>query len=202
MRPTIVCQVRLSTSRPIKNVSLSLQCPLGITSSVNHLTFARIESSDHMQTNIKLDSSCLPSGLDVQLSVCYQNNDQTGKTKVHCQQIRLPLTLVAKPCDTPKKMKHRFTIESSRPCADLTRLLPSMTSSENSSNCVGMQYIHGPKATILTSKSSNKYRIESEELPCMWLLIIHCDVTLRCNDKINLNELFTLIDRHVEVRKA
>ena len=65
------------------------------------------------------------------------------------------------------------------------------------------------KTKLIITNLTDKYRIESEELPCMWLLmkhfvrrllIVHCDVTLRCNDKINLNELFMLIDRHVEVR--
>jgi len=208
----VPCQIKLKAIRLINNLQVSIQCPLGLVSTIKHFSIPSLEPSDQLSTidlEIKLDGICLPSCLEIQTSITYNELDESPR--VHLSTISVPFSLVAQSCQPAKKLNHRITFQTDKPCIDLTTLFQEFNSSENESNAIGFEYIHGPRASILTSKSNERYRIECEEFSGLWLVVdafvkrltTHIpQVHIMYNDKPTSDQLNDIIDRHFEVRKA
>ncbi|KAJ7401328.1 protein PTHB1 isoform X3 [Pitangus sulphuratus] len=81
-------------------------------------------------------------------------------------------------------------------------------------NALGFQFLTGSKTTLLASKTSQRYRIQSDQLEDLWLITKELTRRLEehfkkqnCKDfactysgSIPLQEYFELIDRHFELR--
>uniref|UniRef100_A0A8C5WZY1 Bardet-Biedl syndrome 9 n=1 Tax=Malurus cyaneus samueli TaxID=2593467 RepID=A0A8C5WZY1_9PASS len=88
------------------------------------------------------------------------------------------------------------------------------SSEGDSANALGFQFLTGSKTTLLASKTSQRYRIQSDQFEDLWLvtkeLIHRLEVHFKkenCKDfactfsgSIPLQEYFELIDRHFELR--
>uniref|UniRef100_H2YQF5 Uncharacterized protein n=1 Tax=Ciona savignyi TaxID=51511 RepID=H2YQF5_CIOSA len=126
-----------------------------------------------------------------------------GTPQVISSHFSLPISIVAKPSSPVKKQDHKVTLQTNQPCVNLMELLPELSQSDSGPSCVGLEYIHGPKATILTSKSSNRYRIQCDEYEGLGLVTNELVVRLQkrglkvsTQDPVNLIEYFNLVDQH------
>ena len=71
----------------------------------------------------------------------------------------------------------------------LLDLFPEFVLDNTMSNAAGFQYFGGPYVTVLSSKTSQRYRLQSDNLACLWLLVqsLHSRLTKRFNqDKMGL----------------
>lgn len=212
VRPSTTCQIKLNTTRSLTDVQISLQCPPGLKSSFKQTVIPSLVPStipSIIRSQIQLNGECLPPCLDVEVSICYNETD--GSPRVMMNKIELPITMVVQSCTSPKKLEHKVTLETSIPCVDLTVLFDEFVGDDNGPNMIGMQYIHGPKATILTSKSNHRYRIQCEEYPGLWIVVDsfvkrltkhYPHAVITCSDTPCTDHLYDLVDRHFEVRKA
>ena len=97
--------------------------------------------------------------------------------------------------------------------SDLTNLLPaSLFLKQTPSNAVGLRYLSGSEVTIVASKNTKRYRLQSNSLPVIgvtleWLLDrLHCyynaekpPFAASFTPPLPLPEYFEVIERHYKV---
>ena len=83
------------------------------------------------------------------------------------------------------------------------------------SNAAGFQYFGGPYVTVLSSKTSQRYRLQSDNLACLWILTETLEnrlskrfaneksVPLECSysSSLPLHEYYSEIEMHFHKRK-
>ncbi|XP_042330198.1 protein PTHB1 isoform X2 [Sceloporus undulatus] len=153
---------------------------------------------------------------DLEGSALASYNTRTGAPRIAQCRFRLPLQLVCFPVQPSKTASQKLTIDTNKPSVSLAALFPEFAdqTDEDQLNALGFQLLAGSRVTLLASKTSQRYRIQSEQLEDLWL--ITKELTLRleehfrkqnCKDfactfsgPIPLQEYFEIIDHHFELR--
>ncbi|NWH82638.1 PTHB1 protein, partial [Piaya cayana] len=208
----ITIQSRVTARKP--NLAVCVQAPLAVT--CNQFVFDDLEpdSSETVDLCVFLKGNCLPSELEGNCFVSY--DIATGIPKVAQCNFRLPLRLICFPAQPSKAANHKLTIDTNKPPVSFLTIFPDFAdvTEEDQANVLGFWFLTGSKTTLLASKTSQRYRIQSDQLEDLWL--ITKELTLRleehfkkenCKDfacsfsgSIPLQEYFELIDRHFELR--
>nr|XP_060637613.1 protein PTHB1 isoform X2 [Anolis sagrei ordinatus] len=153
---------------------------------------------------------------DLEGSALASFSTPTGVPRVVQCKFRLPLQLVCFPVQPSKTASQKLTIDTNKLPVSLVTLFPDFSdqTEEDQLNALGFQLIAGSRVTLLASKTSQRYRIQSDYLEDLWL--ITKELTLRleehfrkqnCKDfacsfsgPIPLQEYFEIIDHHFELR--
>ncbi|NWS55887.1 PTHB1 protein, partial [Chunga burmeisteri] len=208
----ITIQSRVTAHKP--SLAVCVQAPLAVT--CDQFVFADLEpdSSETVVLSVFLKGDCSPSELEGNCVVSYDT--PTGIPKVAQCNFRLPLRLVCFPAQPSKAANHKLTIDTNKPPVSFLTIFPDFVdpSEDDQANVLGFQFLAGSKITLLASKTSQRYRIQSDQLEDLWL--ITKELTLRleehfkkqnCKDfactfsgSIPLQEYFELIDQHFELR--
>ncbi|XP_008111044.1 protein PTHB1 isoform X3 [Anolis carolinensis] len=161
-----------------------------------------------------LKGNCPPADLEGSALASYST--PTGVPKVVQCKFRLPLQLVCFPAQPSKTASQKLTIDTNKLPISLVTLFPDFAdqTEEDQLNALGFQLLAGSRVTLLASKTSQRYRIQSDYLEDLWL--ITKELTLRleehfrkqnCKDfacsfsgPIPLQEYFEIIDHHFELR--
>nr|XP_039271914.1 protein PTHB1-like [Styela clava] len=208
--PSITVQIILKATRRVKDVSIMIHVDQPLTCTQKHIAIPAISESDPTPcatVSFFLCNEFSPSSLEFEVVVYYQQS-VTGHPKVVTKSAQLPLSLVSWPHDPIKTMDSKITLESNKPCMNLLELFPELAAADAGPNCVGLRLIYGPRTTILTSKSSNRYRVQSESYAGLWLvtreLVKRLESSATCKlthpQPVNLEELSPIIDRHYQLR--
>ncbi|NXG84479.1 PTHB1 protein, partial [Stercorarius parasiticus] len=208
----ITIQSRVTAQKP--NLAVCVQAPLAVTCDQFVFDDLEPDSSETVVLSVFLKGNCSPSELEGNCVVSY--NISTGIPKVAQCSFRLPLRLVCSPAQPSKAANHKITIDTNKPPISFLTIFPDFVdpSEGDQANVLGFQFLTGSKTTLLASKTSQRYRIQSDQLEDLWL--ITKELTLRleehfkkqnCKDfactfsgSIPLQEYFELIDRHFELR--
>ncbi|NXV52178.1 PTHB1 protein, partial [Uria aalge] len=208
----ITVQSRVTAQKP--NLAVCVQAPLAVTCDQFVFDDLEPDSSETVVLSVFLKGNCSPSELEGNCLVSY--NIPTGIPKVAQCNFRLPLRLVCSPAQPSKAANHKITIDTNKPPISFLTIFPDFVdpSEDDQANVLGFQFLTGSKTTLLASKTSQRYRIQSDQLEDLWL--ITKELTLRleehfkkqnCKDfactfsgSIPLQEYFELIDRHFELR--
>ncbi|XP_063181587.1 protein PTHB1 isoform X3 [Chroicocephalus ridibundus] len=208
----ITIQSRVTAQKP--NLAVCVQAPLAVTCDQFVFDDLDPDSSETVVLSVFLKGNCSPSELEGNCVVSY--NIPTGIPKVAQCNFRLPLRLVCSPAQPSKAANHKITIDTNKPPVSFLTIFPDFVdpSEDDQANVLGFQFLTGSKTTLLASKTSQRYRIQSDQLEDLWL--ITKELTLRleehfkkqnCKDfactfsgSIPLQEYFELIDRHFELR--
>ena len=86
------------------------------------------------------------------------------------QSVQLPLSLVIKPCPPIKDADFKVTLSTNKPAVSLLELFPEFVLDSSMTNAAGFQLYGGPVITVLSSKTSQRYRLQSENLPSTWIM--------------------------------
>ncbi|XP_050073758.1 protein PTHB1 [Anopheles maculipalpis] len=107
---------------------------------------------------------------------CSYTNKQ-GITRVVQKAILLPLKLLLKPCQASKEAQHKLTLSVVTAQQNhLGQLFPEFSSDGSSASAIGVQPIgggDGRKVTIVAAKNTNRFRIQSDDLG-MIALVLEC----------------------------
>ncbi|XP_059253498.1 protein PTHB1 [Mustela nigripes] len=144
----------------------------------------------------------------------YRNPD--GIPRVIQCKFRLPLKLICLPGQPSKTASHKLTIDTNKSPVSLLSLFPGFAhqSEDDQVNVMGFRFLGGSRVTLLASKTSQRYRIQSEQFEDLWLitneLIIRLqeyfekqgikDFACSFSGSVPLQEYFELIDHHFELR--
>uniref|UniRef100_A0A2I3GAV4 Bardet-Biedl syndrome 9 n=1 Tax=Nomascus leucogenys TaxID=61853 RepID=A0A2I3GAV4_NOMLE len=134
---------------------------------------------------------------------------------IQCK-FRLPLKLICLPGQPSKTASHKITIDTNKSPVSLLSLFPGFASQSDDDqvNVMGFHFLGGARVTLLASKTSQRYRIQSEQFEDIWLitdeLILRLqeyfekqgvkDFACSFSGSIPLQEYFELIDHHFELR--
>uniref|UniRef100_A0A8D2DEG0 Bardet-Biedl syndrome 9 n=1 Tax=Sciurus vulgaris TaxID=55149 RepID=A0A8D2DEG0_SCIVU len=143
-----------------------------------------------------------------------RNPDGTPRV-IQCK-FRLPLKLICLPGQPSKTANHKLTIDTNKSPVSLLSLFPGFAnqSDDDQVNVMGFRFLGGSQVTLLASKTSQRYRIQSEQFEDLWLitneLILRLqkyfekqgikDFACSFSGTMPLQEYFELIDHHFELR--
>ncbi|XP_062425527.1 protein PTHB1 isoform X2 [Rhea pennata] len=213
----ITIQSRVAAQKP--KLAVCVQAPLAVTCDQFVFDDLEPDSSETVVLSVFLKGNCPPSELEGDGVVSYSTPTELnpeGILKVAQCKFRLPLRLICFPTQPSKTANHKITIDTNKPPISFLTIFPDFAdqSEDDQSNALGFQFLTGSKITLLASKTSQRYRIQSDQLEDLWL--IAKELTLRleehfkkqnCKDfvctfsgSVPLEEYFELIDRHFELR--
>ncbi|KAM7122725.1 protein PTHB1 isoform 6-T6 [Ciconia maguari] len=213
----ITIQSRVTAQKP--NLAVCVQAPLAVTCDQFVFDDLEPDSSETVVLSVFLKGNCSPSELEGNCVVSYNTPTELnpeGILKVAQCNFRLPLRLICFPAQPSKAANHKLTIDTNKPPISFLTIFSDFVdpSEDDQANVLAFQFLTGSKTTLLASKTSQRYRIQSDQLEDLWL--ITKELTLRleehfkkqnCKDfactfsgSIPLQEYFELIDRHFELR--
>lgn len=214
--PSITVKITLQNRVVLQKVKLSLyvQPPLVSTCDQFTLDFTAPDMTSMVAFSVYLKRSYIPSELEGNAVVSYSK--PTGIPRVIQCKFRLPLKLICLPGQPSKTASHKLTIDTNKPPVSLPGLFPDFAnqSDDDQVNVMGFRLLGGSRVTLLASRTSQRYRIQSEQFEDLWLitneLILRLqeyfekqgikDFACSFSGCIPLQEYFELIDHHFELR--
>ncbi|XP_075822630.1 protein PTHB1 isoform X2 [Microtus pennsylvanicus] len=214
--PSITVKITLQNRVVLQKVKLSLYVQPPLVSTCDQFTFdfAVPDMTSVVASSVYLKRSYLPSELEGNVVVSYSK--PTGIPRVTQCKFRLPLKLICLPGQPSKTASHKLTIDTNKPPVSLPGLFPDFASQSDDDqvNVMGFRLLGGSRVTLLASRTSQRYRIQSEQFEDLWLitneLILRLqeyfekqgikDFACSFSGCIPLQEYFELIDHHFELR--
>lgn len=213
---SITVKITLQNRVVLQKVKLSLyvQPPLVATCDQFTFDFAVPDMTSIVAFSVYLKRSYIPSKLEGNAVVSYSR--PTGIPRVIQCKFRLPLKLICLPGQPSKTASHKLTIDTNKPPVSLLGLFPDFAnhSDDDQVNVMGFRLLGGSRVTLLASRTSQRYRIQSDQFEDLWLitneLILRLqeyfenqgikDFACSFSGCIPLQEYFELIDHHFELR--
>ncbi|XP_075127200.1 protein PTHB1 isoform X2 [Leptodactylus fuscus] len=214
--PSVTVKFCIRTRLHVQKTVLSISVPPFLALTQDQFIFHSIEPgmTKSVSVSVFLKGNCPPADLEGNAVVSYST--PTGVPRVSQCKFRLPLRLVCLPIQPSKAANYKLTIDTNKPPVNLGNLFPDFVEhGENDQvSVLGFQLLAGQKVTLLASKTSQRYRIQSEKFEDLWLItkeFIICfeeyflkqgikDCTCSFSGPIPLQEYFELIDQHFELR--
>ncbi|XP_030364969.1 protein PTHB1 isoform X1 [Strigops habroptila] len=213
----ITIQSRVTAKKP--NLEVCVQAPLAVTCEQFVFDDLEPDSSETVVVSVFLKRNFSPSELEGNCVLSYGTPTELfpeGILKAAQCNFSLPLRLICFPAQPSKAANHKITIDTNKPPISFLTIFPDFVdpSEDDQANVLGFQFLTGSKATLLASKTSQRYRIQSDQLEDLWLITKELRLRLEehfkkqnCKDfactfsgSIPLQEYFELIDRHFELR--
>lgn len=220
--PSVTVKVTLQNRVALQKAKLSVyvQPPLILSRDQFTFEFAAPEMTRTVTFSVFLKGSYVPPELEGNAVVSYArptDRSPEGVPRVTQCKFRLPLKLVCLPGQPSKTASHKLTIDTNKPPVSLLSLFPGFgnQTEEEQVNVMGFRFLGGSQVTLLASKTSQRYRIQSEQFEDLWLITNELILRLReyfekqgskdfaCSfsGSMPLQEYFALIDHHFELRK-
>ncbi|XP_024592754.1 protein PTHB1, partial [Neophocaena asiaeorientalis asiaeorientalis] len=214
--PSVTVKVTLQNRVALQKIRLSVyvQPPLVLTCDQFTFELMAPEMTRTVGFSVYLKGSYLPPELEGNAVVSYSR--PTGIPRVSQCKFRLPLKLICLPGQPSKTASHKLTIDTNKSPVSLLSLFPGFAnqSEDDQVNVMGFRFLGGSRVTLLASKTSQRYRIQSEQFEDLWLitneLIIRLqeyfekqgikDFACSFSGSMPLQEYFELIDHHFELR--
>uniref|UniRef100_A0A8C7FNV6 Bardet-Biedl syndrome 9 n=1 Tax=Oncorhynchus kisutch TaxID=8019 RepID=A0A8C7FNV6_ONCKI len=140
----------------------------------------------------------------------------TGIPRVAQCKFSLPLRLVCCPSAPSKNAKYKITVDTNKPPVNLSEVFPDFLekSEDKEGNSLAFHFLSGPRVTVMASKTSQRYRIQSESFEDIWLVAKELvqrfdrhfakqgvkDFRNSFAGPIPLAEYFETVDHHFELR--
>ncbi|XP_036594765.1 protein PTHB1 isoform X2 [Trichosurus vulpecula] len=214
--PSVTVKVMIQSRLALQKTKLSIYVESPLATTCDHFIFESLEpeSLKTISLSVFLKGNYLPSELEGSAMASYSM--PTGIPRVVQCKFRLPLKLICLPYQPSKTAGHKLTIDTNKPPISLLSLFPGFANQcdDDQVNVLGFRFITGSRVTLLASKTSQRYRIQSEQFEDLWL--ITKELTLRLQEHfekqgvkdftcsfsgcIPLQEYFDLIDQHFELR--
>ncbi|XP_075442795.1 protein PTHB1 isoform X4 [Ascaphus truei] len=219
--PSVTVKFTVRTRLAIQKTVLSICVLPPLVQTQDQFIFDSIEPgiSKTVSLSVFLKGNCPPADLEGSAVVSYSTptelNPEGVPRVVQCK-FRLPLRLVCSPTQPSKIANHKLTIDTNKPPVNLTNLFPDFADrvEDEQINVLGFQLLASRKVTLLASKTSQRYRIQSEQFEDLWLITREFvlrfeeyfrkqgikDFTCSVSGPMPLQEYFELIDQHFELR--
>ncbi|XP_045624532.1 protein PTHB1 isoform X3 [Procambarus clarkii] len=214
--PAVPVVMRLTAHTPLNTVrvNIAVEKPLGVTQD----TFVLRTICDTSQIMVKFyyEEPYIPTSLSISIITSYVTH--TGIPRIITNNLELPMRLVVKPNMPTKEADHKITISTNKDAVNLPELFPDLVSDSTVGTAMGLQYYSGEDITILSSRTTNRYRLQSDSLPAIWVVLRELvrrlksywghpsrrdseGLTLGVASSLPTHELFFEIDAHFLRRK-
>ncbi|XP_027142676.1 protein PTHB1 isoform X2 [Larimichthys crocea] len=214
--PSVTIQVKVKASCVVQSskLTVSIQPPLAVTQDQFVLEPMGVGSSTVVAFSAFLNGRYPPADLTGDITVSYSS--PTGVPRVLQSRFCLPLALVCVPSSPAKTTKFKITVDTNQAPVDLNSIFPefSAKSEDKDGNSLAFQFLSGAKVTVLASKTSQRYRIQSDSFEDMWLVVKELvqrfdrhftklgvkDFKKSFSGPLPLQEYFLSVDHHFQLR--
>nr|XP_057909013.1 protein PTHB1 isoform X1 [Doryrhamphus excisus] len=200
-------------------LTITVQPPLAVTQDQFVLEPLGVGSSTAVEFSAFLNGRYPPADLNGDIAVSYSSPTEFNPKGVpHVLQSRftLPLALVCTASSPNKTSNFKITVDTNQPPVDPSTIFPEFAakSEDNDGNSLAFHFLSGGNVTVLASKTSQRYRIQSNTFEDMWLVVkelvhrvdLHFS-KLGVNDfkksvggPLPLQEYFLSVDHHFQLR--
>ncbi|XP_051576570.1 protein PTHB1 isoform X2 [Myxocyprinus asiaticus] len=214
--PSVTVKVKVKSRAAIQTpkMTVCVPPPLAVTQEQFVLNSMGSGSESVVRFSVFLNGQYPPADLCGDIAVSYSS--ATGVPRVSQCKFTLPLRLVCYPSSASKNAKYKITVDTNKPPVNLSEVFPDFSDKSENKDCSALAFhlITGSRVTVLASKTSQRYRIQSESFEDIWLvakeLVQRFDrhfASLGVNDFRNsftgpvpLSEYFEMVDHHFELR--
>ncbi|XP_060761668.1 protein PTHB1 isoform X2 [Neoarius graeffei] len=214
--PSLTVTIKVSSRFAVQSAKMSVcvQPPLAVTQ--DQFVFDSLGSGSQVVVAFSafLNGRYTPADLTGDVAVSYSS--PTGVPRVAQCKFVLPLCLVCCPTTASKNAKYKITVDTNKPPINLSEAFPEFSgkAEDKEGNTLAFQFIAGSRVTILASKTSQRYRIQSESFEDIWLVAKELvqrferhfaklgvkDFRNSFSGPIPLAEYFETVDHHFELR--
>uniref|UniRef100_A0A3Q2U256 Bardet-Biedl syndrome 9 n=1 Tax=Fundulus heteroclitus TaxID=8078 RepID=A0A3Q2U256_FUNHE len=214
--PSVTVQVKLKASSVLLSARLSVcvQPPLAVSQDQFVLESMGVGSTKEVSFSAFLNGPYPPADLTGDIVVSYSS--PTGVPRVLQSRFSLPLALVCVLSSPAKTTKFKITVDTNQPPVDLNAIFRefSAKTEDKDGNSLTFQFLSGAKVTVLASKTSQRYRIQSDSFEDMWLVVKELvqrfdqhfsklgikDFKKSFSGPMPLQEYFLSVDNHFQLR--
>ncbi|XP_066512648.1 protein PTHB1-like [Hoplias malabaricus] len=219
--PSVTVKIKVSSRLAVENpkMSVCVQPPLAV--SQDQFVLESIGSGSQVVVTFSafLNGHYSPADLTGDIAVSYSSPTElnpAGVPRVAQCKFVLPLHLVCCPTSASKNGKYKITVDTNKPPVNLNEIFPEFVTKaeDKEGNALAFQFIAGSRVTVLASKTSQRYRIQSESFEDIWLVAKELvqrfdrhfaklgvkDFHNSFSGPIPLAEYFEIVDHHFELR--
>ncbi|CAL8339963.1 unnamed protein product, partial [Gadus morhua 'NCC'] len=214
--PSVTVKVKVKSSCVMQGskLTISVRPPLAVSQDQFTLEPMGVGSSTVVAFSAFLNGHYPPADLSGDIAVSYSS--PTGVPRVHQSRFDLPLALVCMSSSPAKSATHKITVDTNKPPVNLTAVFPEFyeKAEESDGNSLAVQFLSGARVTVLASKTSQRYRVQSESFEDMWLVIKELvqrfehhfaqqgvkDLRHSFTGPLPLPEYFQTVDNHFQLR--
>lgn len=212
--PSITIKIQLKSAELLKNVKLTYNCNLPLVAVPDSSSFTSIGGVPiDQEISFYLKTKHVPFNLNVNIIATYSLLNDSTRVQEH--KIQLPFKLIAKVLSqtqvTKKQNDFKIIFDTNKSCINTNELFADIgaTASTSSGNLVNIHYYGGNDVSIQASKSSNRYRIQSDSFESMWLVANEFikritksqkDFSIVYQDVLPNEEYKNLMDKHLQLR--
>ncbi|XP_063611687.1 protein PTHB1-like [Penaeus indicus] len=214
--PAVPVVIRLTAHTPLNTVRVNIAVEKPLTVTQDTFVLRTICDTSQIMVKFYLADQYIPTSLSVGIVTSYITH--TGAPRIITTNLDLPLRLVAKLSAPNKEADHKITISTNKPAVNLPELFPDYSLDGSVTTALGLQYFGGPSVTILSSRTTNRYRLQSDSLPSVWVILSEVvrrlksywghssrkdgeELVLGVASSLPISELFCEIDAHFLRRK-
>ncbi|XP_034467441.1 protein PTHB1 isoform X1 [Hippoglossus hippoglossus] len=219
--PSVTIQVKVKACSVVSSCKLSVavQPPLAVTQDQFALEPMGVGSSTVVKFSAFLNGRYPPADLTGDITVSYSSPTELnpkGVPRVLQSRFSLPLLLVCVPSSPAKTTKFKITVDTNQPPVDLNAIFPEFSekSEDKDGNTLAFQFLSGAKVTVVASRTSQRYRIQSDSFEDMWLVVKELvqrfdghftelgvkDFKKSFSGPLPLQEYFLSVDHHFQLR--
>ncbi|XP_069568047.1 protein PTHB1 isoform X1 [Brachyistius frenatus] len=219
--PSVTVQVKVKAKCVVQSskLTIAVQPPLAITHDQFVLETMDVGSSKVVVFSAFLNGRYPPADLTGHITVSFSSPTELnpkGVPKVLQSRFSLPLALVCVPSSPAKTTKFKITVDTNQPPVNLGSVFRefSAKSEDKDGSTLAFQFLSGAKVTVLTSKTSQRYRIQSDSFEDMWLVVKELvkrfdqhfsklgvkDFKKTFSGPLPLQEYFLSVDHHFQLR--
>ncbi|KAG7476255.1 hypothetical protein JOB18_049679 [Solea senegalensis] len=219
--PSVTIQVKVKASCVLQSskLTVNIQPPLAVTQDQFVLQPMGVGASSVVAFSAFLNGRYPPADLTGDITVSYSSPTELnpkGVPRVLQSRFSLPLLLVCVPSSPAKTTKFKINVDTNQPPVNLNTIFPefSVKSEDKDGNTLAFQFLSGAKVTVLASKTSQRYRIQSDSFEDMWLVVKELvqrfdqhfsklgvkDFKKSFSGPLPLQDYFLSVDNHFQLR--
>ncbi|XP_031432807.1 protein PTHB1 [Clupea harengus] len=221
--PSVTVQIKVKSRSVVQNpkMTVCVQPPLAV--SQDQFGLDSLGGGGGSQAVVTfsayLNGLYPPADLTGDVAVSYSSPTElnpAGVPRVTQCKFSLPLRLVCSPAAPLKNAKYKITVDTNKPPVNLHQVFPdfAVKSDDKEGGALAFRFITGSSVSVLASKSSQRYRIQSESFEDMWLIAKELvqrfdghfakqgvkDFRNSFAGPIPLSEYFEIVELHFELR--
>uniref|UniRef100_A0A7N8WR52 Bardet-Biedl syndrome 9 n=1 Tax=Mastacembelus armatus TaxID=205130 RepID=A0A7N8WR52_9TELE len=212
---SLLClQVKVKASCVLQSskLTVSVQPPLAVTQD-QFVLEPMGQSLTAFSCGVFLNGRYPPTDLTGDITVSYSSPTELnpkGVPRVLQARFSLPLVLVCVPSSPTRTTKFKITVDTNQPPVDLRSIFPE----DKDGNSLAFQFLSGAKVTVVASKTSQRYRVQSDTFDDMWLVVKELvrkfdqhfsklgvkDFRKSFSGPLPLQDYFLSVDHHFQLR--
>ncbi|CAJ1063068.1 protein PTHB1 [Xyrichtys novacula] len=211
---TVQLTVKASCVMQSSKLTVGVQPPLAVTQDQFVLEPMGFGASVVVEFSAFLNGRYPPADLTGDVTVSYSS--PTGVPRVHQSRFSLPLALICVPSSPNKNTRFKISVDTNQPPVDLASVFPEFTadSEDKDGNGLAFQFLSGGKVSVQASKTSQRYRLQSDSFEDIWLVVKELirrfddhfhklgvkDFKKSFSGPVPLQDYFLSVDHHFQLR--